>query len=38
LASIARERDTTLRSTGSIDLGSVPDMAERFERRRKINE
>jgi hypothetical protein len=32
LAAIARDRDVVLRSAGFIDLGSVPDLAQRFER------
>lgn len=36
-AAIARERDVPLRSTGLIDLGTVPDLQQRFERRRAMN-
>jgi hypothetical protein len=37
LAIIARERDAVLRSTGFIDLGAVPDLAQRLERRQALN-
>ncbi|HWC00749.1 MAG TPA: hypothetical protein VG672_28780, partial [Bryobacteraceae bacterium] len=33
LATIAREREASLRATGFIDLGTVPDLAQRIERR-----
>lgn len=38
LASIAQERDAALRSIGFIDLGAVPDLPLRLERRLKLNE